>query len=65
MSYNYYKDQLNRIDTKSEYAPTIKVSGSNGISTKYMNLNDESANELVLWLKENFNIEDNDPLLFV
>ena len=56
MSYNYYKNQLNRIDTKSEYAPSIKIS-SNGISTKYMDLNDESANELVLWLKENFNIK--------
>ena len=58
MNYNYYKDQLNRIDTKSIYAPTIKVSDSNGISTKYMDLNDESANELVLWLKENFNVKD-------
>lgn len=56
-AYNYYKDQLSILDPKNENFPTrIKLTGINN-QTKWMSLNDESANELVQWLKENYNIK--------
>lgn len=53
-NYNYYQSELSVIDTKNEYAPTIKIWDANGNKTKCMNLNKESAEELVVWLKNNF-----------
>ena len=58
---DYYKDQLSRVNTKGEYKPRFKVCSDKenlNADTKWMELNDESANELVKWLKENYNIVD-------
>lgn len=54
MATTYYKSQLDLINTKSEYTPTIKVFGPDGNNTKHMDLNKESATELVKWLTDNF-----------
>jgi plasmid stabilization system protein ParE len=54
---NYYKKQLEKIDTKNEYAPTILIQDANGNKTKYLNLNQESARVLIEWLQENFKQE--------
>ena len=51
---NYYQDQLNVIDTKNEYAPTIQIKDANGDKTKNMDLNEDSAKVLVVWLQNNF-----------
>jgi len=50
---SYYKDQLKRINTKQEYAPTFKINSVEG-DTKWMNLNTESAQALREWLDENY-----------
>ena len=54
---NYYQDQLGNIETKGMYPAMVKIRCTTG-ETKWLTLNDESANELVKFLKENFNIED-------
>ena len=52
---NYYAEQLARVNTNSEYAPKIKVfSEEGGKDTNFMNLNKESAQALIEWLKTNF-----------
>lgn len=54
----YYRDQLARIGKpKTEYAPTFQIRHTSG-STKWLNLNDESATELVKWLKDHYNVEE-------
>jgi len=50
---SYYKDQLNRIDTKNEYPASFKVTSDTG-ETKWMNLNPESVQDLREWLDEQF-----------
>ena len=50
---SYYTDQLNRVNTKQEYPPTFKINSVEG-ETKWMNLNQESAQELIDWLMENY-----------
>ena len=52
----YVKDQLNRITPgTSEYAPAFKIEArGNGNDTKWINLNKESALELVFWLQKSF-----------
>jgi len=58
---NYYLDQLNRVKPGlTEYSPTVKIfANGNGEDTKHLSLNDESAKELIQWLKNNFpNCED-------
>lgn len=54
--YNYYKEELNKINPKlTEYAPTIKVfANGNGQDTKNLSLNKDSAKELIKWLNDNF-----------
>ena len=51
---NYYQKQLEVIDTKNEYAPTIQIKDANGDKTKNMDLNKDSAKVLVVWLQNNF-----------
>ena len=53
---SYYTRELNTIQTNSDFAPTVKVFGADGQSTKHLSLNKESASDLVNWLKENFNV---------
>ena len=50
---SYYKDQLNRVDTKGDYNPKFKVTSEGG-DTKWMDLNNESVKELREWLDENY-----------
>lgn len=53
--YNYYKNELNKIDFEGDYAPTFKIkSGGTDSETKWMDLNRESAQILSDWLKANF-----------
>lgn len=53
----YYADQLNRIQLHSEYAATVIIKqGVGDVKTNHLNLNDESASELVKWLTNNFNV---------
>ena len=54
----YYWDEVRKIDTKSEYAPTIQIrNGEKPTQTKWMNLNRDSAEVLVKWLKEQYNLK--------
>ena len=53
---SYYTRELNKIQTNSDFAPTVKVFGADGQSTKHLSLNKESASDLVNWLKVNFNV---------
>jgi hypothetical protein len=51
----YYSDQLKQIDTKNEYAPKIQIhNGENDTKTHFLDINKESAAELVKWLSDNF-----------
>jgi len=52
---NYYSDELKKINVESQFAPNVKIiSGEGNGSTKWMNINKESAEALVKWLTENF-----------
>lgn len=51
---NYYTTQLIRINTKTEYAPTLKITDSEGNATKSLSLNAESKEALIYWLNKNF-----------
>ena len=53
----YYKDQLNRVDTKGDYSPSFQIKSEKG-DTKWMGLNKESAQALREWLDENYPIPD-------
>jgi hypothetical protein len=53
MSKGHYKRQLDRIDTKNQYAPTFQFKSMGG-DTQWMSLNQDSANELREWLDEQF-----------
>lgn len=53
---DYYVDQLKKIKTDGEYAPSVKFSGND--STNWMTLNLASAAILIQWLKARFKIND-------
>jgi hypothetical protein len=56
---NYYKSELDKVDAKSGHPANIKITSPGfGNDTKWLSLNDESANELVKWLKQNYNITE-------
>jgi glycerol-3-phosphate dehydrogenase len=50
-SRHYYNGQLDNVNFHSEYAPTIKITG-----TKWMDLNKVSAEEIVKRLIKEFNL---------
>lgn len=50
--YNYYEEQLNKIDFKSDYAPKFKVTDAKGNETKWMDLNAESIEAILQWLNK-------------
>jgi len=54
--YNYYLEQLKKVSTSGEYAPKIKIMGGNTLDghTNWMDLNKESATEIVKWLNDNY-----------
>ena len=51
---SYYKRELEQIDTKNQYAPTVQIKDANGNKTKWLDINKESAQDLVVWLQNNF-----------
>ena len=53
-SRKYYEGQLNDIDFQSHYPPRIKIQGEN--STKWMDLNPISAEEIIKKLIKEFNL---------
>lgn len=50
---SYYTDQLNALQLGAESNPSIKIVTNYG-STKHLNINAESAADLIEWLKTNF-----------
>lgn len=54
---SYYRDQLDRVGTESQYKPTFKVSSING-DTNWMDLNKEAVKDLREWLDECYPPED-------
>lgn len=54
MENSYYKNQLERIDTTSDYAPIVVISDAKGDKTKHLNINKESAQVLIEWLTDNY-----------
>lgn len=53
METNYYKNQLNQIKIDPIYPPNIRIHAS-GLGTNWMDINKESAKELIEWLNTNF-----------
>lgn len=55
---SYYEDQLKKVfSVKSEFPRVIKITNDD-ISTNWLSLNDESATELVKFLKGNYNVDE-------
>ena len=55
----YYNEELNKAfhsDKPCKYARKIKVTSEEG-NTNWLSLNDESASELVKYLKEHYNVK--------
>jgi hypothetical protein len=57
-SSKYYNSELSKVNIGStEYAPTFKIfANGNGQDTKHISLNNESAKELINFLKINYNL---------
>lgn len=51
---SYYTRELNKVQTNSDYAPTVQIVGANGERTKHLSINKESAKDLIKWLQDNF-----------
>lgn len=52
---SYYKDELKKVNTTTEFPPTFKISSVGG-DTKWMSLNEESAKDLMDWIMEKYPI---------
>jgi len=62
---NYYREQLERITPgkAGTYAPKVQLThASDGTKTNHLDLNNESATELVRWLKTNYKISFDESL---
>jgi len=58
--YEYYKRELNRVETAGDYTAKIKITDGRH-STRHLDINKDSAQALVDWLKErNLINEDNE-----
>ena len=53
----YYMDELRKIDVHTEYQPTFQIRNGNTGQTKWMNLNESSAEVLVNFLRKEFNLK--------
>lgn len=51
---DYYAGELSKINTKSEYLPTLVITDADGNKTKHLSLSPECREELMKWLKESF-----------
>lgn len=55
---NYYRKQLSKVSgQRPEYPRQIQIK-DNGNQTHWLSLNDESATEIVKYLKEHYNIKE-------
>lgn len=54
--FNYYQQELNKVDCKGDYPAQIKIKSVSG-ETKWLSLNNESATEIVKFLTENYLIK--------
>lgn len=54
---NYYASQLERVSEPNKYERSIQIR-SDGHNTNWLGLNDESATEIVKWLKKHYNVKD-------
>ena len=54
----YYKDQLSKIEPNTIGYPARVQITKGVVKTNYLSLNNESATELVKWLKSNFNVTE-------
>lgn len=50
---NYYSNELAKISINEDFIPSIKIVGGFA-QTKWLPLNEESANELRKWLDKNY-----------
>lgn len=52
---NYYQKELETIKKgNNDFAPSIKIFGTDGNNTKHISLNEESAKALIEWLNKNY-----------
>lgn len=54
---SYYASQLETVSSAPQFGRNIQIK-SDGAATKWLGLNDESATEIVKWLKEHYNIKE-------
>lgn len=53
----YYSQQLEKV-SEPHYKAKIQITQTSGAKTNWLDLNDESANALVKYLKEHYNIKE-------
>lgn len=52
---NYYTKELEIINKgNNNFTPSIKIYGTDGVNTKHISLNQESAKALIEWLEKNY-----------
>jgi hypothetical protein len=51
---SYYKSQLSRIKTDSEYSPKVLFVSGEGSKTNYIDVNPTSAKAIIEWLTANY-----------
>ena len=52
-SYNYYENQLDRVEVDNNFSPILKIVGEHD-ETKWLNINKESKQYIIKWLNKNF-----------
>ena len=50
--YDYYKAELDRVETSGEFKAKIQITSPGGYITRHLDLNPESGEAIVDWLKE-------------
>lgn len=54
--FNYYEQELNKVDTSNEFGAQIKITSESG-ETKWLRLNNESAKAIINFLNNNYGTE--------
>lgn len=54
----YYQNQLNRIETMADFAPSLKIKDGKN-ETKWLYMNPEMIQDLVNWIDEKYCIKSN------
>ena len=52
--WNYYEEQLKRVDLDSEYNAAIQIRGGENSKTNWLDLTPESAEILIEWLQDKY-----------